>query len=1217
MADEQIASGRINLDLNDKEVLAGLREVEAQFDRTMRDIDRQHASADIDANIAPLEDAVARAKRKVRELEGQKASITIKAEKKRLDAAIKEARAEVKRLDGEKATIEIEYKSDTAALKATQARLKAIDDAAKAREVVERKIESARAQRARQELQRVNQLARTNKSLADQRAREMSQAEREARKVNDQLDREAASVPKLKRQYAELAVQIDRLNTTRGKVKRNEKATLVVDLKVAEAVAEMEALKATLIRIGKSPPDVEIKIKPGRRSGEAIRQAIHDGFRDGGVRKAIHDAGMLSGIVFTDALGEGIRRNLRPRTLLRSVGSGLAGVGSKLLGGLGKLSDATVRIGPFTATIKQAVLAVSLLAPVILDVVGALGSLVAVAGSGVVGALGAGTAAAGAFGLVLGSTALLLPSLMRDFKSLTTIQGAYHTAVLKYGKGSDQAKEKLKQFNKALEGATPTAKAAFMSFDKLQDSWRGLSKASRPAFLDAFGEAITTARASIKKFGPEVTQSFALVAGGVQSAFKALRSFEAQKIFQNLFDDGQAALPSFGRGLANLAHAAGLVAVAFGRILPSLGGGFEGWTKGVLKATQDTAKMNSLVQNSIESLRDIGHLAAASGKFLAAFFGGGVDAGQKFTVTMTNALNRWTAFLHTTRGQNNLHSFFSEAVDGAKSLWQTLGPLVSSFVSWAASIAPFARMFLQGTAAVSQMVSAFLRLTGLQSPISALVTTLGVLWGIGKISAATAAVTNFTRALIGMSVAERAASAAGAGGIGIPVVAGGARGGAFAAAAAKRAEMSAAGAAEATTRWGRALNVVKMAAVPAAAGAAAFAASTAGIALAAVGGVTALGLYVTRTSDFQKSTAKAAAAGKQWRAGLAAQPQLHLDVATAELAEKQATLGVEQALKAVNKLRKDGRINTAQGKQAILDYNSALLSQKDSVNRVSDAQKAEAANLRATTKAAKERVDQAKKAVAQEKDKKPGLLDSAVGLIPNIGPAANLARSVYEKFAKRKLDLDNQLTVAQDRYKIAQDRAFLGTMNQQRAIAGMAPIAQRTATALANVNRLGGKTLATKISVKDADPGQVSKLASSANRALQSGVKPARIKIIVDGAKTAADAVRGINKITLTAKRLKIIESGGSEAVRMAARLAGIKLTPVEAKIISKGGPEALREFARVAGVKLPIAWARIKEQGSSQVISKWNAVKRINFQIKTQTIREAGSAAVLGALKP
>ena len=161
----------------------------------------------------------------------------------------------------------------------------------------------------------------------------------------------------------------------------------------------------------------------------------------------------------------------------------------------------------------------------------------------------------------------------------------------------------------------------------------------------------------------------------------------------------------------------------------------------------------------------------------------------------------------------------------------------------------------------------------------------------------------------------------------------------------------------------------------------------------------------------------------------------------------------------------------------------------------------------------------------------------------------------------------------------------------------------------------GGKKLATTISLKYDDPGKASRVAQSANKALQSGVKPARIRFIVENAKSAEDALRKINAIRITPKRLEIIEKGGDLAIRMLECIAGRKLTPKEVKIAQRGGVDALGILARINGTLLPPKTQNIKETGGSSVLNWLLKIIGAVLPPKTQQIRESGASGVFGVL--
>src|ERR1044072_9576234 len=114
----EIAHGEIKIDLNDREAIANLRKLDAEFDRTMAKIEREHAVATVEGNIAPLEDKIANAKRELKILAAQKAEATVEADTKQFNARIKEVKAEIRQLEAEKATVELDVKGEEKVLRA-------------------------------------------------------------------------------------------------------------------------------------------------------------------------------------------------------------------------------------------------------------------------------------------------------------------------------------------------------------------------------------------------------------------------------------------------------------------------------------------------------------------------------------------------------------------------------------------------------------------------------------------------------------------------------------------------------------------------------------------------------------------------------------------------------------------------------------------------------------------------------------------------------------------------------------------------------------------------------------------------------------------------------------------------------------------------------------------------------------------------------------------
>ena len=61
-----LATGRIDIDLNDKDAVAGLRALDTQFDRTMSSIERKKAEVQIEGNLTDLKKTIKEAEARVK-----------------------------------------------------------------------------------------------------------------------------------------------------------------------------------------------------------------------------------------------------------------------------------------------------------------------------------------------------------------------------------------------------------------------------------------------------------------------------------------------------------------------------------------------------------------------------------------------------------------------------------------------------------------------------------------------------------------------------------------------------------------------------------------------------------------------------------------------------------------------------------------------------------------------------------------------------------------------------------------------------------------------------------------------------------------------------------------------------------------------------------------------------------------------------------------------
>lgn len=1217
---ETIASGRIEVNLDDRSALAGLDRIEAEYERTMKKIDAMEAEAEVGIDKSEFDRDAAAVAATLKKLDGKQATIDVRAKIDELKKDLKQAEAVVKSYDEriEKAQnnrskgalrarrnaaqAEVEMRKEGLAQQkealAAQKRTNAELTIQEQRIAAIQRREDKRAKAMAAEDRRRASADKARNALMDKAERLMDRAETKreqiaTRRARDEaqqkaaLQREMDAVPKLQRRYVELAATIDKLNQQRRK-SRDEKSQILYTAKIDEVLADREQIKKRLKDLDIDPIDVGVRLTPGNDFGTSMRQAIGDGYRRGGLARVAINSGILIGGSMADGIVGGVKRNLRPGKIAGDIGDFFIRAGNAL----GNLS---VRIGPFTATIKQAIVGLSLLGPILVDIIGAAGALVGVMGSAVVG-VGALTAGflGGAIPALFGF-GFVIKDVAQEFTAAKKATKAYNDAVMKNGEGSDQAKKKMKELKTVMGNVSETTAKQFVNAQKLGSAWDKATKTGRASVWKGIGEALQTASDIMPQFAKRTNEGLGIAEKGISRMMKAVRSKEGKGLLDNLMGNFNSSLGPILSGLGNLVGYLGRVASVASDSMPGIARSFDKWSESLLRTSDNTDSLRERVNKTIQSAKDVGRFFMAAGRLAKAFFGGGVTAGQSFVNTMTNAMNRWTMFLNSADGQNKLGNFFKEAVAGAQAFWSFLQPIITTFVRWAALLSPVARGFFEIAGGAAQLTAAFIRLTGLQGPLSALLMTLGVLWGVSRIAGATRAVIGFTRALLGLSVAQKASAVAAATGPGALVM------------GAPRAASDVDKLAKSGSKATRALSGLGFA--------------TLGLAnplvgLGIVAGVAGFGLYkfITRTRDYEKAQMSAQEATKAFGSAASAMTPIQNQLAQSYLNTKSASLQVSAAEKEVNRLRKAGMTNTDEYSQAVLNLRQAelgLIQSKESLK---------AANVQ-ETQAYRTMNNEANKALAQRNKQVDdlGKRGNTEGLFKRMSAEAKESGKSLKQVLKdadylasgqkqRIQEYSDALGArerAERRVNRAVELSFLATLNHSRAMRGLSALTQNTAGHFARLAKLGGKNIAQKVAVKFTDSGDAARVARSASATLKSGVPSKLVTKIVADSKSAEDAVKRLQLARLTPKRLEIIERGGKAAVAMLERIIGRRLTRKEQNIAQQGGARVLEMLGQIIGRRINPKTLAISQRGGFEALGTLNAINAFRIAPKSFTVTE------------
>lgn len=755
---ERVASGEVHIGISD-DATAGLRKVEAEFDKTMANIARQEATANINANTRDLDEAVAKSRAELESLEEAGANLEKQqkaANTRRINALKKEIAQQEKAAAAERRRAE-ETKRSNEQLGFTEKRLAAEEKRYESLQKVRAKADADHAKALRDE----QRLMDRNESM---RVRERTEQERRGAA----MAREIENVGKLDREYMGLQDRLEKLQQIRRKARGDERETIKVDVEASNVAVRMEEIRAEVWTLAHRDP-ISIPVKPdlGHAWGTAVRAEFVRA--SGSLAGAAVGIGERIGRRFGTSLATGSRDTLNRgmsgnfialekmarRFATRAGAAAVSGI-SRIGHALEGLSDATIRLGPFTTSIRGAILGLSLLGPVLIDLVGAAGALVSSVGAATlgIGALGA-AAAGGGIPAFLGM-GLVIKKVVTEFKNVQAAQKAYDDALRKGN--TDLAKTKLEELRATMGNVSKETAKQVGSWHKLQDAWNKATEPARAAVFTTIGEGIKTASALMPMFAQNTNQAMKVASEGVDKWLAGLRSPEGKAAINEMMDNFTSSMGPVLDGLGSIGAYLGRIGQIASRSLPGLAREFRDWADGVNGVS--TSDLESKVNRVIESAKNMGRFFLSAGRLIKAFFSQGVDAGDGLIDTMTKAMDTWREGFETPQGKDNLANFFQESSDGALALWHALGPIVSSFVQWASEMAPLARAFFSFSSAIGNVVNSLLDVTALRGPISALITTLGALWTIGKIKTATAAVRGFIEAVFGMTAAEEGLAAA-------------------------------------------------------------------------------------------------------------------------------------------------------------------------------------------------------------------------------------------------------------------------------------------------------------------------------------------------------------------------------------------------------------------------------------------------------------------------
>jgi hypothetical protein len=372
-----------------------------------------------------------------------------------------------------------------------------------------------------------------------------------------------------------------------------------------------------------------------------------------------------------------------------------------------KILKEPVKVGPFTASIRGLTVGMTYLGHIAASVVGSLVAMAGTVGGALTGAFTVGIAGVMGFGQAfLGVRAVIAP-YVKDLERANQATDAYTTAVAKYGKGSDQAKDAQIRLNSVLGQMAPTARAAFKDYTAAQLEFANRTKATKPMLDRALASTTKTFRALVPSFADNTVNTVSTASNSVEQGMGYLRREEkgGNGFLNTTFKQANLALGPLLGGIGRLGAALGNIGASASRYLRPLTVWFDRAMRSFLGSTNNKTGLNRTIDGLVRDFKSVGRTIGAATNLLLDFFGAGRGAGRGLFDSLTGVFNKWDKFITSTKGRNTIQNFFNGAAEGGKLLANVVRSIGQFFVLITTVTAPLA-------IGLAKVVGFFLQIAG-------------------------------------------------------------------------------------------------------------------------------------------------------------------------------------------------------------------------------------------------------------------------------------------------------------------------------------------------------------------------------------------------------------------------------------------------------------------------------------------------------------------------
>jgi len=361
----------------------------------------------------------------------------------------------------------------------------------------------------------------------------------------------------------------------------------------------------------------------------------------------------------------------------------------------GTMGGATVAGRSFGSVMTVLGTVFAALLPIIVDVGGALGALIGSLGRALKGASALAVGGIGVLGVAIGGLAGTMLPAITNLGKLSQAFNAVNEAQQKYGRGSKEARDAMKEMAQARQGMenfdAKRGMAVVRGFDTMKSDWSKMTAKGQSSALQMILDAMNTTRSLMPFLARNANEIAAATGRAMRVFWERLDGPQFRRFVNTMTNVYEDTIMPIVTAFTNIGEALGNIAVAAAPELVKLADALERTTEGWLKSTKSIAGMRGTISAASRETGDWYRLLKSAWDWMVALFGPGANEGQGLVQAMTDKLNEQTAWFES--NPEKMKDFYKTAGEGARRLAETLGDIGPTLMDISDAMRPITQAF--------------------------------------------------------------------------------------------------------------------------------------------------------------------------------------------------------------------------------------------------------------------------------------------------------------------------------------------------------------------------------------------------------------------------------------------------------------------------------------------------------------------------------------------